>query len=72
MNKLLNIISLIGSFLIVFGTLFLLQDITIGKNDYVKNLIVYNFIPFKYLVFTATSLLIILNFIDFYIPKREK
>lgn len=72
MNKLLNIISLIGSFLVVFGTLFLVQDITIGKIDYVKNLIVYNFLPFKYLVFTATSLLIILRFVDFYIPKREK
>ena len=70
MNKLLNIISVIGSFLIVFGVLFLVQDITIGKIDYVKSLIVYNFLPFKYLVFTATSLLIILRFVDFYIPKR--
>ncbi|SHL81795.1 hypothetical protein SAMN05444484_102681 [Flavobacterium chilense] len=72
MNKLLNILSLLGSFLIVFGVLFLVQDITIGRIYYVKNLIVYNFLPFKYLVFTASSLLIILRFVDFYIPKRGK
>jgi hypothetical protein len=72
MNKLLNILSLIGSFLIVFGILFLLQDITIGQIYFIKKLIVYNFIPFKYLLFTATSLLLIFKYIGFYIPNRLK
>lgn len=72
MNRLLDILSIVGSFLIVFGTLFLLQDITIGRLYFLKKLIVCNILPFKYLVFTASSLLIILKYIDFYIPTRLK
>ena len=72
MNKLLDILSMVGSFLVVFGILFILQDLTIGNINFVKSLIIFKILPFKYLIFTATSLIFILNFIDFYIPNRNK
>lgn len=71
MNRILDILSVTGSFLIAFGILFLIQDISIGQIPGFKDLIVFKIIPFKYLVFTASSLLIILKFIDFYVPKRK-
>jgi hypothetical protein len=72
MNKILDILSITGSFLIVFGLLFLLQDYTIGLFRFWDNLIVFKIIYFKDLLFTATSLLFILKFIDFYRPNRKQ
>jgi hypothetical protein len=71
MIKVLNIISLIGSFLIVFGIVFLLQSQTIGKLPILRDLIVFKIFKFQDLLFTATTLLFILKFIDFYIPSRK-
>lgn len=72
MNKLLNILSVLGSFLVVFGILFYVQDETIGRIEILKKTKVFcNFIYFKDLLFTATSLLFILKFITFYIPDRK-
>lgn len=72
MNKLLNIISILGSFMIVFGTLFLVQNETLGRIEYLKTTkVFYNYIYIKDLIFTATSLLFILKFINFYIPDRR-
>jgi hypothetical protein len=70
-NKALNVLSLIGSFLIVFGILFLIQDQTVGRIPYISRPLFLNTVRLKDLIFTATSLLFILKFIDFYIPKRR-
>lgn len=58
--------------MIVFGTLFLIQDLTIGQLRFLDDKIVFNILPFKYLLFTATSLIFILKAINFYIPERRK
>lgn len=71
MNKLLTIISWLGNTLVVFGVLFLLQELTLGKIEFINSLIVFNIVPFKYLLFTALSFLFVLKFIDFYIPDRK-
>ena len=70
MNKLLNIISIFGSFLIVFGSLFLIQDVAIGRIRFLNKLMIYDVLPFKYLLFTASSLLIISKYVRFYKPNR--
>jgi len=67
---LLNILSIMGSFFIIFGLLFLIQEYTIGQIAVLKNLHVFNIILFKDLLFTASSLLFILKFVDFYLPNR--
>lgn len=71
MNKILNILSITGSFLIVFGILFLSQDLTIGRIDFLEHTIIFKYFQFKTLLFTATSLLFILKFVDFYVPNRK-
>ncbi len=71
MNKFLNILSLVGSFLIVFGVLFWLQDQTIGRLSILQDLNVFCFIQLKDLLFTATSLILILKFVSFYTPQRN-
>lgn len=71
MNKTLNILSLVGSFLIVFGILFLIQTLTLGQIPFLKDVTVFSYFYFKDLLFTATSLLIILKFVGFYIPDRQ-
>lgn len=70
MNKILDIVSIIGSFLIVFSLLFLIQELTFGQINSFRNVIVFNFLHLKDLVFTATSLLFIAKFIRFYTPDR--
>jgi len=70
LKNLLNILSVSASFIVVFGILFLIQEYTLGQIEYVKDLIAFDIIPMRYLVFTATSLIFILKFIEFYIPKR--
>ena len=72
MNKILDIFSVIGSFLIVFGILFLIQDYTIGLFKFWNNLILFNHFYFKDFLFTATSLFVILKFISFYKPNRSR
>jgi hypothetical protein len=71
MNKILNILSVIGSFLIVFGLLFLIQDLTIGKLEVFQHVIILQIIKVKYLLFTVTSLLFITKFISFQVPNRR-
>ena len=72
MNKTLDILSVIGSFLIVFGLLFMAQDYTIGLFKFWDNLIVFKLFYLKDLLFSATSLLFILKFISFYKPNRKR
>lgn len=71
MNKFLNILSIIGSLSIVFGILFLIQDQTIGRIQFFRETIVWGMLPFKYLIFTATSLIFMLKYVDVYIPNRN-
>ncbi len=71
MNKLLDILSISGTLLVLLGVLFLIQEYTIGQIGFIKDLVVFNILPFRYLVFTASSLIFILKFVDIYIPKRK-
>jgi hypothetical protein len=70
-NKALDILSLIGSFLVVFGILFLIQDQSVGRINFLKQLTVFEVIRFKHLLFAATSIFFILRYIKFYLPDRS-
>lgn len=72
MNKFLNILSITGSFTIVFGILFLIQEYTFGQIHFINKLVVFNVFPIRYLLFTAISIIFILKFINFHIPEREQ
>ena len=72
MNKALNILSILGSFMIVFGVLFLIQNETLGRIKLLNEIVIFKVIKFEYLLFTATSILFINYFIEFSVPKRGK
>jgi hypothetical protein len=72
MNKLLDVISVLGSFMVVFGILFLIQNITLGQICEFKSIIVFRIFYLKDLIFTATSLWVIAKYVTFYIPKRGR
>lgn len=70
MKLLLNIMSVVGTFLVVFGLLFAVQKFTLGQLSILKNIIVFKVVRFEDLVFAATSILVILKWFNFYIPDR--
>lgn len=63
----LNIVSVIFSFLAIFGTLYLLQKLTIGFLPIFKK-ILYKSLSLGDIIFISTTLFIIHNYIDFYRP----
>lgn len=66
MNKMLDKLSLLGLFFIVFSILFLLQFCIIGS------VIFYGkFILAKTILFTLSSLIFITKFVKFHTPKRS-
>lgn len=71
MKEALDKISILGSFLIVFSILFLIQNLTIGQIEGVKDITIFKVIHLKDIVFVAISLLIISKFVVFYLPDRS-
>lgn len=67
MDNLLNFISVTGTFLVVFGSLFFIQRFTIGFIPFFKKEINTR-ISRGDVLFTLTSLLFIIAFVDFYKP----
>lgn len=72
MNKFLDIISVLGSFMVVFGMLFLIQNVTLGQISGFKSVIVFKVFYLKDLIFTAISLWVIAKYVTFYIPNRGR
>lgn len=72
MNRTLDILSLIGSFLIAFGVIYLALELSFGQVQCFRQIIVFKVIHLKDLIFTAVTLLLILKFVDFYLPKRKE
>ena len=71
MNRFLDILSFIGLFCIVFGILFLVQNLTFGQIGWFRNIIVFKAIHLKDLVFAATSLFVISKYVNFEAPERN-
>jgi hypothetical protein len=72
MNRFLDVISILGSFMVVFGVLFLIQNITLGQISVFNSIIVFKIFYLKDLIFTAISLTIINKYVTFYIPDRGR
>ncbi len=69
-NRLLNILSVTGSFLVIFGTLFLIQDWLFGKITVIHDTIVLQTFRLKDVLFTVTSILIIWKYFKISAPQR--
>ncbi len=68
MKESLNIISIIASFVVVFTTLFVVQEYTIGLLPIFKRRMIFNKFYLKEFIFSLTSLLLILLFVEFIKP----
>lgn len=68
MKEVLNIISIIASFVVVFTTLFAVQEYTIGLLPIFKRKLIFKKLYLKELIFSFSSLLLILLFVEFIKP----
>jgi len=62
MNFILNILSIITTFIVIEGIFYFLLNSTIGRLSIVKKL------PYKDLIFLLIGILFIIIFFDFYLP----
>lgn len=67
MDNIINIISVLGTFFVIFGLLFLLQYFTIGLIPFFKKRIIKN-LSRGDLLFTVSSLLIFFSFFTIQTP----
>jgi len=68
--RVLDILSLAGSFMVAFGLLVYVQILLFGWIPYLKNTAFMGFVNLRDLVFSAVALVLINRFISFYIPRR--
>ena len=71
MRRFLNILSVTGSFMIVFAILLLVQELTIGQIPWVRNITLFNTVRLKDVVFIVVAVLVIFKYVEFYIPRRR-
>lgn len=72
MNRFLNILSIGGTFLVLFGLLFSAQELTLGSISFLRDTIICEVFRLKDLLFSATTLILIFSFIRFYYPRRSQ
>lgn len=70
-KKMLDIISVVGMFMIVWGVLFFLQNLLLGNIPFLHDSIILGTLRLKDLLFTVTSALIISRFVTFYKPRKS-
>lgn len=63
LRKLLQIISVVNAYVLVFFSLFLVQKYTLGYIPHIKEIILFNKLYLYEIFFAANSLIIILLFI---------
>ena len=68
----LNIVSKLAIFIVLFCILFLLQKYTIGYLLGIRNIVLFNKIYLYELLFTASSLFIILKYTKFISPYDKR
>lgn len=70
LKKALHYISMIGTYMVLFGIIFLFQKYTIGLFFSINNRIFFN-VPLEILIFTPTTILIIKHFFDISSPYSD-
>jgi len=71
MKRLLDTISVVGSYMVIFGVVFLVQDVTLGKISFLHDTILFGIFRLKDILFVATSILFIFNFVEVNKPRRD-
>ncbi|WP_042461735.1 hypothetical protein [Neobacillus dielmonensis] len=69
-RKVLHVLSLIGTFMMVFGFLYLVQKYTIGLLFRLNKVTLYGF-PIHMIIYTCTSLIFMKKFIKLSSPYKD-
>ncbi len=69
-NEILHIISKLGTFMLLFGIIYALQDVTLGQLEILNHLILEG-LPIKFVFFSVISVFIILRFIKIGSPYKK-
>ena len=71
MRRVLQVVSALGTFFVLFCVLFFAQNYTLGLIPAIRNTIVFHHFYLGELIFTGTSIMIILIFFRISAPKRS-
>ncbi len=69
--RILDFISTIACFMVAFSLLFIVQYWTIGLIPPLNKIIIFNKIYLKEVLFTITSLFVVINFVKVQTPYRK-
>lgn len=69
--RLLNLISITSSYIVAFCLIYLLQKYTIGMIPLIKNTILFNKFYLYEILFTITTIIIIIKYITVYSPYKK-
>lgn len=72
LRKVLHYISIVGTFMMVYGAIYLSLKYTIGRMPLIKDTLIFGSVPLEIPLFTVTSLLIMKKFIRISSPYQNQ
>jgi hypothetical protein len=70
LKKSLHVISMVGTYMMLFGFIFLIQQLTIGMIPFIRDLEIYG-LPVPSIIFVTLTILFINKFITISSPYKE-
>ncbi|OMF17264.1 hypothetical protein BK131_04685 [Paenibacillus amylolyticus] len=68
-NEFLHYVSKIGTFMVLYGLLYIVQDLTIGLLPFMNDWFIGE-VPMKFLIFSFVSVAVILKFVKIGSPYK--
>jgi hypothetical protein len=72
LKKFLHVVSVIGTFMFLFGAIYMIMKYTIGRLPIIKNTSLLGKVPLEVPLFVAATLLIMKRFIRISSPYRDQ
>jgi hypothetical protein len=70
-KKILNILSLVGMCMIVWGVIFLLQNLVLGSIPFLRDSIIFGAFRLKDVLFSVIAFLIVSQIVTFHKPHNS-
>ncbi len=71
-KKILHYISVTGTFMFIYGVIYMILRYTVGLIPFIKNTLLFGVFPLEIPLFIVSTLLIIRKFIRFSSPYRQE
>jgi len=72
MKHLINVLSSIGSFMLVYGLSYFILDKIFGRIEFLDGHLLHSSLSLKNLIFNIIILYFIIRYVNFYQPKSSK